>query len=332
MNRAPDTLPRGYNWRDDAECRRPEYDPELWHPAGTTGLHLVQIGEAKQICARCPVMEECGRWALTHTESGVWGGMSEQERSSYRRRIQRAASTGTEPAPARTPVIVYASHEKAYRANVLPDGDHLVWVGGKEVKVDGRRLSARQAVWWATRGRAPVGRVFTDCDLDGCVLHISDQPTRDTRQAAEKAAREAAREAAQQVSKCGTRYGYQLHRQAGETACQPCKDANAAANRRLCDTGTSKVVKPSRAQCGTNSGYQTHRNRREPICDACRQAHAETGRQYRQDAKAKRPTTTPDCGTASGRRSHLDRGEAPCAPCMDAHARTDWLLKNAAAV
>lgn len=43
-------------------------------------------------------------------------------------------------------------------------------------------------------------------------------------------------------AKCGTRPGYQKHRRVPEEACQPCKDANAAANRRLCDTGTTQEL------------------------------------------------------------------------------------------
>jgi hypothetical protein len=39
---------------------------------------------------------------------------------------------------------------------------------------------------------------------------------------------------------CGTRRGYHQHSRAGETACQPCRDANTAADRRLRETGTTK--------------------------------------------------------------------------------------------
>ena len=39
---------------------------------------------------------------------------------------------------------------------------------------------------------------------------------------------------------CGTRTGYQKHRRSGETACDACRHANADADRRLRNTGTTK--------------------------------------------------------------------------------------------
>jgi hypothetical protein len=319
MTYSPTSLPRSADWRDNAECRRADrdIDPELFHPVGTTGPWVVQIEEAKAVCRSCPVMEECGRWALDRRESGIWGGMTEQERSAYRRRLQRAAATGTEPATPRTPIIVYTSHDQAYQANILADGDHLLWIGGNEVKVDGRRWSPNQTAWWATRRAAPVGRVFTDCGHTSCVLHLTDQVARDARKAAEKAAREAAR----QASKCGTRPGYQLHRQQGEQACQPCKDANAAADRRLRNTGTTKQG-AGVARCGTAEGYAAHRRWSEAACPPCLEAHRAAAR-----AAADVPSR-PSCGTRTGYDTHTAHGEAPCRPCTDARANTDWLLRT----
>ena len=53
------------DWRHEAACR--EVDPELFFPIGNSGPALLQIEEAKQVCRRCTVMEECLRWAI---ESG----------------------------------------------------------------------------------------------------------------------------------------------------------------------------------------------------------------------------------------------------------------------
>lgn len=41
---------------------------------------------------------------------------------------------------------------------------------------------------------------------------------------------------------CGTRRGYTRHRRDGENACPGCLDANAGADRRLRETGTSREV------------------------------------------------------------------------------------------
>lgn len=50
------------DWRHRAVCR--EEDPELFFPIGNTGPALLQIEEAKAVCRRCPVMEQCLQWAL----------------------------------------------------------------------------------------------------------------------------------------------------------------------------------------------------------------------------------------------------------------------------
>ncbi|TLS45815.1 WhiB family transcriptional regulator [Streptomyces montanus] len=78
----------GVDWRHNAVCR--EEDPELFFPIGNTGPALLQIEEAKSVCRRCPVMEHCLQWALESGEdSGVWGGLSEDERRAMKRRAAR---------------------------------------------------------------------------------------------------------------------------------------------------------------------------------------------------------------------------------------------------
>ena len=77
------------DWRYQAACR--DEDPELFFPIGNTGPALLQIEEAKSICRICPVIEECLAWALeSGQDSGVWGGLSEDERRALKRRNQRA--------------------------------------------------------------------------------------------------------------------------------------------------------------------------------------------------------------------------------------------------
>lgn len=76
------------DWRHDAACR--DVDPELFFPIGNTGPALLQIDEAKQVCHRCPVIEDCLQWALeSGQDAGVWGGMSEDERRAAKRRASR---------------------------------------------------------------------------------------------------------------------------------------------------------------------------------------------------------------------------------------------------
>lgn len=76
-------------WRDHALCR--DTDPDLFFPVGTTGQALVSIDHAKRVCDECTVTRECLDFALeTNQDSGIWGGLSEEERRSIRR--QRAAA------------------------------------------------------------------------------------------------------------------------------------------------------------------------------------------------------------------------------------------------
>jgi WhiB family transcriptional regulator, redox-sensing transcriptional regulator len=78
-------------WRDQAACRHE--DPELFFPIGTSGPALMQTEQAKAVCARCPVREQCLEWALDHGEIlGVWGGTGEAERRTLQRRRRRAAA------------------------------------------------------------------------------------------------------------------------------------------------------------------------------------------------------------------------------------------------
>ena len=76
------------DWRHNAVCR--EEDPELFFPIGNTGPALLQIEEAKAVCRRCPVQEQCLQWALeSGQDAGVWGGLSEDERRAMKRRAAR---------------------------------------------------------------------------------------------------------------------------------------------------------------------------------------------------------------------------------------------------
>ncbi len=73
------------DWRNSAACRTE--DPDLFFPIGTSGPALLQTEQAKAVCRRCPVREQCLQWALRTGQSmGVWGGTSEEERRALKRR------------------------------------------------------------------------------------------------------------------------------------------------------------------------------------------------------------------------------------------------------
>ncbi len=68
------------DWRQRAACREIP-DPDIFFPIGTTGPALEQAEAAKTICIECEVRETCLAWALeTGQDTGVWGGLSEEER------------------------------------------------------------------------------------------------------------------------------------------------------------------------------------------------------------------------------------------------------------
>lgn len=69
-------------WLDAALCA--QTDPEAFFPekGGSTR-------EAKKVCARCEVRDECLEYALDHDERfGIWGGVSERARRRLRDTVQ----------------------------------------------------------------------------------------------------------------------------------------------------------------------------------------------------------------------------------------------------
>lgn len=73
------------SWMERGSCRR--VDPDIFYvPDGTRGQARQDcIAAAKRVCLRCPVLAKCREFALaTREPHGVWGGLSEEERSGFR--------------------------------------------------------------------------------------------------------------------------------------------------------------------------------------------------------------------------------------------------------
>lgn len=80
-------------FRRFAACR--DEDPEVFFPVGTTGPAFLQIEDARSVCMSCPLMASCADEALTNGETdGVWGGLSEADRSWLRRRAREELGAG----------------------------------------------------------------------------------------------------------------------------------------------------------------------------------------------------------------------------------------------
>jgi WhiB family redox-sensing transcriptional regulator len=89
------------DWRDDAACR--DADPELFFPDCGIRSARTQVKAAKLICRGCPVQMICLDWAMASgQESGIWGGLTEEER----RRLQRR---GYRPRPNDAPFAAWGA-------------------------------------------------------------------------------------------------------------------------------------------------------------------------------------------------------------------------------
>lgn len=74
------------SWYTQAACDG--HDTELWFPVGSGEADPL----AAAICGLCPVRGRCLEFALAHprqTAGGVWGGLTEDERTAERRRRAR---------------------------------------------------------------------------------------------------------------------------------------------------------------------------------------------------------------------------------------------------
>jgi WhiB family redox-sensing transcriptional regulator len=63
-------------WAERGACVGVD-DPELFFPIAADSPARL----AKQICSSCPVIVECGFWAVDNPQTGVWGGLNEKERA-----------------------------------------------------------------------------------------------------------------------------------------------------------------------------------------------------------------------------------------------------------
>lgn len=74
-------------WREGALCA--QVDPEVWFPRKG-----ISSRRARNICAECPVRQECLSEALSQdSRHGMWGGLSERAR----RPLHAAVTKGADP-------------------------------------------------------------------------------------------------------------------------------------------------------------------------------------------------------------------------------------------
>jgi len=197
----PDTT-HGADWRARAACRESGPDgalrhaPEQWFPVGDTGPALLQTEEAKRVCYRCPVIDDCLQYALNAgIEHGVWGGLAENERRAMKRRASRRTAVPRQDLPdmlvfSKTSTLEEACRELCDRYTVVRDG-HIVWVADRtQVKILHRERTYGQIGFQAGLGRWPDGPVKRTCGVDRCVAPqcLTDRTIRAARAAETSAA------------------------------------------------------------------------------------------------------------------------------------------------
>src|SRR5688572_21267260 len=77
-----------YDWQEEALCR--QADADLFFPErGSPG------DSAKRVCVNCSVRLECLEYALANAERyGIWGGLTERERTRLRRQTSQLFEIG----------------------------------------------------------------------------------------------------------------------------------------------------------------------------------------------------------------------------------------------
>ncbi|MGH2748509.1 MAG: WhiB family transcriptional regulator [Actinomycetota bacterium] len=85
-------LQESLNWQERAACR--DYDNTLFFGPDQGEPELekqAREARAKAVCQRCPVSEPCLEFAIeTNQKYGIWGGLTDKERASLKRRRARA--------------------------------------------------------------------------------------------------------------------------------------------------------------------------------------------------------------------------------------------------
>jgi len=74
------------DWKEFANCRGLDYN--IFFPSEDGSVVTKEVeNNAKAVCWRCSVRDECLEYAITTgQEDGIWGGMTYKERRSERRR------------------------------------------------------------------------------------------------------------------------------------------------------------------------------------------------------------------------------------------------------
>jgi WhiB family redox-sensing transcriptional regulator len=106
-------------WLLRAACGGGHDDPETYFPRGQGYPLASREQEAKRVCARCPVREECLAYAIDNDlREGIWGGLTDNERRPLDGRL--VVAPGQTPTQA---VLAVRDRLEAYTADGLGPKD-----------------------------------------------------------------------------------------------------------------------------------------------------------------------------------------------------------------
>jgi WhiB family transcriptional regulator, redox-sensing transcriptional regulator len=96
VSRLPRAVAETWDWQLRAACRGQD-SAVFFHPRNERRNQRVQReARAKQLCARCPVLDRCREHALSVEETfGIWGGLTQVELRSLISRRRRASRRRT---------------------------------------------------------------------------------------------------------------------------------------------------------------------------------------------------------------------------------------------
>lgn len=189
----PDTE-RAADWRDASVCRGSNTD--RWFPKPGNAL---AVNDAKTFCFSCPSMLQCARYALTTgQEDGVWGGLSEGQRNTIRKKHKLHQLRDLKTVERAVYAVLYAELNPGRTLRDLWDeqtyplpGGHLGWRGASpSFSFHGIPMTPKQLSFYLDRGHKAVGIVRRTCPVVECVhpQHVMDNEERALHGRAKKTA------------------------------------------------------------------------------------------------------------------------------------------------
>ncbi|MFD8404634.1 WhiB family transcriptional regulator [Streptomyces anulatus] len=223
---APDTLGPAGDWRTLGTCSSTP-DDDLWFAEPSD---KATIRDAITACLSCPVLLLCRQAAADEERGdgkqsryGIRGGLTPVQRWAADPHTQAGKGKGGRRL---APCGTNAAYDRHVRNGEQPCDPCRRAHNERNVQVRAEARHRRNITGGCGTTKAYYRHLQAGEPIDPACQAASD-------------AYEQQLTAPRLPAACGTRSGYQKHRRLGETACAPCRQANADADRRLRNTGTT---------------------------------------------------------------------------------------------